>query len=354
MKLYKALKDIFDQYGIDMLEKETLVNFLADYRAFEVKATRRVMHTFLQMGYGSKVLQLDIADAPDKLLKIRSFASQLAQEGYQEIHVNYVLDSVCYALEWLELPPDEITDEQIIVASNKRNFTIGNASFCMIYVKGGSFDMGGTPEQGRFASFDEKPSQQVTLSDYYIGETAVTQELWEAVMQDNPSHFKGMDLPVERVSWEECQTFITKLSQLTKCQFRLPTEAEWEFAARGGNQSQNFKYAGCDDGNQNDYVWSKDNSQTKSHEVKSMQPNELGIYGMSGNISEWCNDWYFNSYGNGGSRTNPTGPNSGNTKVYRGGSWDDKLMNCRLSKRFNMNPIYRNKLVGFRLAATIL
>lgn len=355
MKLNKALEDIFKEYGIEMLHKEVLVNYLADYHAFEIKPTKIVLKHLLKLGYGEKIYMLNETDAPDKLLKIKSYASELVQnQGFQEIHVSYVFNSICYALGWIQAPPEEITTEKVVESSNYRNFSVGSLSFRMVYVKGASFDMGGTPEQGIFAAFDEKPPVNVSLTDYYIGETVVTQALWEVLMNDNPSHFKGKDLPVERVSWEECQVFISKLNTLTGCQFRLPSEAEWEFAARGGINTEHFKFSGCNDDRKSEFVWSKDNSKTQSHEVKSMEPNELGIYGMSGNISEWCQDWYFNSYANSGSRVNPTGPISGNTKVYRGGSWDDKTMNCRASKRFSMNPTYRNKLVGLRLAASIL
>jgi formylglycine-generating enzyme required for sulfatase activity len=171
-------------------------------------------------------------------------------------------------------------------------------------------------------------------------------------MGDNPSHFKGDNLPVERVSWEDCQEFIKRLSIQTGIRFRLPTEAEWEYAARGGQYSKHNKYAGANDDAKSDYIWLKENSQSQSHEVKTKLPNELELYDMCGNISEWCSDWYFNSYANNGERVNPQGPASGVAKVYRGGSWDDKPMNCRVSKRFSMNPIFKNKLVGLRLAAT--
>ena len=203
-----------------------------------------------------------------------------------------------------------------------------------------------------YAAFDEKPSIQVSVSSFYLAEAPVTQALWTEIMGDNPSHFKGDDLPVERVSWEDCQEFIKRLNIQTGIKFRLPTEAEWEYAARGGQCSKHYKYAGANDDAKSGCMWFKENSQSQSHAVKTKSANELDLYDMSGNISEWCSDWYFNSYANNGERVNPKGPTSGVAKVYRGGSWDDNSMNCRVSKRYSMNPIFKNKLVGMRLAAT--
>lgn len=354
MELYRAIHTVLDQYGRDLVAEERLLNFLSDYHAFEFKATRRVLQAFLQMGYGEKVLELDRQNAPDRMLKISNFTMQLMQEGFQKNHVSYVLGCVCYGLGWNGEMPEMVEEEQTADNVDMYNVTVNGLTFAMVGIYGGSFDMGATPEQGMYAAFDEKPSIQVSVDDFYLAETPVTQELWTAVMGDNPSHFKGDQLPVERVSWEDCDEFIRKLSLLTGMRFRLPTEAEWEYAARGGRQSTHKKYAGADDGTKSDFLWYKENSQSHSHEVKGKEPNELGLYDMCGNISEWCSDWYFNSYANSGQRKNPKGPSSGNSKVYRGGSWDDKAMNCRVSKRFCMNPIYKNKLVGLRLAATHL
>ena len=190
--------------------------------------------------------------------------------------------------------------------------------------------MGATSEQGSDAYSDEKPVHQVTLSDYYIGETEVTQELWQAVMGSNPSSFTGSGLlPVEYVSWDDCQTFITKLNVLTGMQFRLPTEAEWEFAARGGNSSQGYKYSGSN--NIDDVAWYGSNSNYNTHEVGTKAPNELGLYDMSGNVWEWCQDWY-GSYSS-SAQTNPTGPTSGSYRVFRGGGWGSIARACRVSYR---------------------
>ena len=216
----------------------------------------------------------------------------------------------------------------------------------MVRVEGGTFMMGATSEQGSDAYDDEKPAHQVTLSSFSIGRYEVTQEEWEAVMGSNPSNFKGKKLPVEQVSWDDCQTFIRKLNQMTGKHFRLPTEAEWEYAARGGNKSRGYKYAGGD--NLGSVAWYTDNSGNKTHEVGKKQPNELGLYDMSGNVREWCQDWkggYRSS-----SQTNPTGPSSGSYRVNRGGDWINRARYCRVSYRSYITPDNRNSLLGLRLA----
>ena len=172
---------------------------------------------------------------------------------------------------------------------NVKTFYANGVSFEMVEVRGGTFRMGATSEQGSDACDWEKPVHSVTLSGYNIGKTEVTQELWQAVMGSNPSRFKGDNMPVECVSWDDCQEFIRKLNSLTSQNFRLPTEAEWEFACRGGNNSRGYKYSGS---NYIDNVaWYDGNSGDKTHPVATKSPNELGIYDMSGNVWEWCNDW---------------------------------------------------------------
>ena len=230
--------------------------------------------------------------------------------------------------------------------SDIQTFSAGGVTFRMVRVEGGSFTMGATSEQGSEAKSDESPVHRVTLSTYYIGETEVTQALWEAVMGNNPSNFKGANLPVEQVSWEDCQNFIRELNRMTGKRFRLPTEAEWEYAARGGNKSQGCKYSGS---NAIDKVaWYTDNSGNKTHEVRTKSPNELSIYDMSGNVWEWCQDWY-GSY-DASSQTNPSGPSTGSSRVYRGGSWLINARNCRVSFRNFYSPDYRYFNLGLRLA----
>ncbi|MGM9868326.1 MAG: SUMF1/EgtB/PvdO family nonheme iron enzyme [Sodaliphilus sp.] len=237
------------------------------------------------------------------------------------------------------------------------SFSVNGVRFEMVSVEGGTFTMGATAEQGSDAFNWEKPAHQVTLSSYMIGKTEVTQALWEAVMDSNPSEFKGADLPVENVSWDDCQEFITKLNALTGKNFRLPTEAEWEFAARGGNKSCGYKY--CGSNNIDEVAWYDGNSyegnssflffkKRTTHPVATKSPNELGIYDMSGNVWEWCNDWY-DDYSS-SSQTNPKGPNSGSVRVYRGGGWNDDAWGCRVSYRDNDYPTFRYDNLGLRLA----
>lgn len=233
-------------------------------------------------------------------------------------------------------------------------FTVDGVTFKMIAVEGGTFQMGATAEQENPES-DETPVHSVTLSDYYIGETEVTQALWEAVMGSNPSTFKGADRPVENVSWDDCQTFIQKLNAETGRNFRLPTEAEWEFAARGGSNSRGYKYSGSNNlrgvawfGQSDGHTYDNGNSSEQTHAVATKSPNELGLYDMSGNVWEWCQD-YSGDYSS-GSQTNPEGPSSGSYRVCRGGSWGNDAGYCRVSDRDSYFPSDSDNFLGLRLA----
>ncbi|MGM9799616.1 MAG: formylglycine-generating enzyme family protein [Muribaculaceae bacterium] len=220
--------------------------------------------------------------------------------------------------------------------------------FEMVYVPGGTFTMGATAEQGDYAWDDEKPTHSVTLSGYYIGKYEVTQAQWKAVMGDNPSYFKGDNLPVENVSWDDCQEFISKLNQLTGKNFSLPTEAQWEYAARGG-KSGGPKYSGSYI--IGDVAWYWDNADRKTHPVGKKSPNSLGIYDMSGNVLEWCSDWYDSNYYKNSPTSNPTGFWSGSDRVYRGGCWSNYGARlCRVSNRYCNTPDHRDSDLGFRLA----
>ena len=235
-------------------------------------------------------------------------------------------------------------------ANDVLSFTINGISFNMILVKHGCFMMGATEEQ-KEPNNDEKPVHKVIITkNYYIGETQVTQRLWNAIMGDNPSYFKGNNRPVESVSWDECQIFINVLNsklrtKLAGKKFRLPTEAEWEFAARGGNNSDGFQYAFSD--NLCEVAWCSKNSDGKTHPVAQLKPNELDIYDMNGNVWEWCQDWYGKYSLN--SQTNPKGPSRGDYCVIRCGSWNVDNRDGRLSYRNCSIPHGRHSGIGLRL-----
>ncbi len=203
----------------------------------------------------------------------------------------------------------------------------------MISVEGGTFQFGN--------------KVSVTVSDFKIGKYPVTQKQWFEIMGNNPSYFKGDDLPVETVSWYEAVEFVQKLNKLTGENYRLPTEAEWEYAAKGGKLSKGYKYAGSNDLNEVGWYWK--NSDGKTHPVGSKAPNELGIYDMSGNVWEWCNDWYGDYPKE--AEDNYSGPQTGEYKVLRGGSWLNYGYDCRSAVRLRGYPGFRNNYVfGFRLA----
>lgn len=217
----------------------------------------------------------------------------------------------------------------------------------MVKVEGGTFMMGATPEM-KNSWTEERPIHQVTLTnDYYIGKYEVTQSLWCALMDNNPSYFKGDNLPVEQVSWDDCQKFINKLNDITGSKFRLPTEAEWEYAARGGKKSRGYQYSGSN--KISDVAWYSSNSEHKTQPVGLKLANELGLYDMSGNVDEWCFDRF--GFYSALSQTNPLGADDGICRVYRGGSWEQTAGFCRSSDRSNYgtskNRIYN---LGFRLA----
>ena len=216
----------------------------------------------------------------------------------------------------------------------------------MVMVKGGTFVMGCTPDMDPDAFRNESPVHEVTVLSYYIGQTEVTQELWLAVMGTNPSGFLGdLQCPVEHVTLFECAVFVDKLSALTGLVFRLPTEAEWEFAARGGVFSRGFKYAGSDD--VLSVAWIIDNLASSTHPVASKMPNELGLYDMSGNVFEWCQDFY--SGYNAAPEINPVGPESGINNVIRGGSCSMPAQYSRVAYRGNKSPYECSCDLGLRL-----
>ena len=214
----------------------------------------------------------------------------------------------------------------------------------MELVQAGTFTMGNADVQGNLS---EKPAHKVTVSGFYIGKYEVTQGQWEAIMGNNPSFFaKGGTYPVENVSWNDIQVFIRSLNTLTKKSYRLPTEAEWEYAAFGGNKRENYRYSGS--GKLDNAAWHTGNSNGSTHQVGTKQPNKLGLYDMSGNVWEWCSDW-FGLYPD-SAQTDPKGPASGSQRVARGGSWK---FNCQNTFRISDNPDNHNNSIGFRLALSL-
>jgi formylglycine-generating enzyme len=212
----------------------------------------------------------------------------------------------------------------------------------LIFVEGGTFQMGGDKYD------DEKPIHSVTVKSFYIGKYEETQKQWQDIMGNNPSYIKGDNLPVQNVSWNDVQEFIRKLNQREGTnKYRLPTEAEWEYAARGGNKSKGYTYSGSN--NLNDVSWYGNNSNRKTHPVGLKQPNELGLYDMSGNVWEWCQDWYDANYYFTSPSNDPKGPQSGTSRVLQGGSssLDDDY--CRVAYRGSNKPDVRYNIVGFRL-----
>ena len=244
--------------------------------------------------------------------------------------------------------PADSTSKEGTANEEKVSFTVKGVTFNMILVKGGTFDMGATDEQGTDAKADEKPVHSVTLSDYYIAETEVTQALYEAVIGSNPADSVGAELPVVLIEWGDADLFASKLSEITGRKFRLPTEAEWEYAARGGNKSKGFKYAGSN--NISDVAWFN-NIEGGSHTVKGKAPNELGIYDMSGNVDEYCADDYA-PY----SKDSQTDPKcelkDGGDVTVRGGSFVSEASECRVSRRGSSRGYVFGSL-GFRIAMSV-
>lgn len=241
-----------------------------------------------------------------------------------------------------------------------KTFEVNGVSFRMVLVSGGSFDMGSQSTSPEEINYDpdahrfESPVHHVTLHSYYIGEMVVTQELWQAVMGSNPSAFPHLSQrPVEEVSWTDItNVFLPRLNYFTGGKFRLPTEAEWEFAARGINQGRHFRFSGNDDIDR--VGWYEDNSGHQTHVVGQLEPNERGLYDMSGNVYEWCADWF--SFYKKGSQTNPEGEYNENNpyRIIRGGSESHaSVPYCRCTFREAIAPDDSYSNVGFRLACNL-
>ena len=306
-----------------------------------VKGTNGVARTTLPVGQHSFVVACDGYESEEGTVKLKASAPS---------NIQITLTKEAMATQQSIVSQPIVAQQPVVQAPivHSDNITIpvkDGISIDMVRVEAGTFTMGATPEM-KNPNDDEKPTHRVTLTnDYYIGKYEVTQALWKAVMGNNPSNFKGDNLPVDSVSWDDCQDFLSKLNRITGKTFRLPTEAEWEYAARGGNKSRGYQYSGSN--NLSDVAWYDDNSGNKTHAVGTKQPNELGIYDMSGNVMEWCQDRY-GKY-NSSSQVNPTGANSGYDRVSRGGSWFIFACSCRSSCRISFAPGSRSDILGLRL-----
>lgn len=240
----------------------------------------------------------------------------------------------------------------ILICTSNIAYTQQKTSFeqNLVLVEGGSFLMGQSDPNVACAGCtkDEQPKHKVTLGTFYISKYEITELEWEAIMGDKPSYDEGCDnCPVDGVSWNDVQLFIKKLNEKTGLKFRLPTEAEWEFAARGGNKSKGFVFSGSN--NYQDVAWCSLKSDKRKRPVGQKQANELGIFDMSGNVWEWCSDFYDSKYYAECPAVNPTGPDSGKDRVLRGGSWYNQSNDSRVTARYRFFPSFRTNANGFRL-----
>ena len=240
---------------------------------------------------------------------------------------------------------NQILDDHVLTPETE-TITVNGVSFTMVHVEGGTFLMGAIPEEYVYARRNESPAHNVTLSGYYIGQTEVTWELWNAVMESEVQDY-SMDpqCPVVKVNLFDCARFVDKLTELTGKVFRMPTEAEWEYAARGGSNGLRYRFAGSDD--IDEVGWCLENSGGMVHHVAGKMPNPLGLYDMTGNVNEWCQDWY------GGytydAQVNPVGPESGYITIIRGGAYDISFEGCHVTFRHYDYPTERQEDLGFRI-----
>ena len=315
-------------------KKATHDGFIVEL-SFEILSfVNEVYEVKLEFGWRDEVFTLCPAKCEGSKGFRKSFTFREAGKGIGELKI--FVDGNLIQVEAIGRP-GKGTPLQSSIDQDNKVVSVGSVSFEMVYVEGGTFRMGATEEQWKDAYDDKKPVHPVTLSSYLIGKHEVTQALWEEVMGSNSSeNEQGGDYPVDNVSWFDCQEFVKKLNARTGMKFRLPTEAEWEYAARGGDRSKGYKYAGSD--NLDEVGWYYDNSDKHTHPVGLKKPNELGLYDMSGNVWEWCQDWY-NDY-TAEARTNPAGPQSGKwgSRVLRGGSYGYYAGDCRVSIRSDYAP----------------
>ncbi len=341
------LRDIIVQYGLNVVEeKKKLESLMNDLLVNESKRELNILKTALREGIVKElkdsgesraaicVVKLSDEHGIDNNLSVWTVGTWLFAIFGKEFVVGSSVKVQPAKTEPQVLKPVE---KQIL----KPSVPIPARNDDMVFVRGGYFNMGSNDYD------NEKPIHKVWLDDFYICKFEVTQRKWKEVMGSNPSYFTGDNLPVERVSWNNVQEYLSKLNAKTGKKYRLPREAEWEYAARGGNQSKGNKYSGSN--NIEEVAWYDGNSGRKTHPVGTKKPNELGIFDMSGNVWEWCNDWYDASYYKNSPEQNPKGASSGAWRLLRGGSWVNSNNNCRVSDRDSNYPDLNIIIIGFRV-----
>ena len=380
-KMEEFLGYMVKVYGEDLYRKpERLKNLIGDLYGGEERVKKLFRRALVEEKLSVKVYEIAQKPKNERLPFYNRLASQFAEENYFPLELSMkVVGSLVSGLTGEVLEGSGLgqdagnanaqsrksprgqgqTDTAKAVpqsATQNRLIQVGNVQFEMVYVEGGTFRMGATEEQWEDSGDREKPVHRVTLSSYLIGKYVVTRALWEAVMGINPSKNKQDKEYSVVVSWNDCQKFIGKLNARTGMKFRLPTEAEWEYAARGGNRSIGYKYAGSDD--LDEVGWYNGNYEEERHPVGEKKPNELGLYDMSGNEEEWCQDWDGDYPA--GPQTNPSGPQSGrgrewNLHVLRGGRSTYPARDCRVSSRHFYDDEYGFWDVwgGFRLVLSL-
>ncbi len=338
--------EIEDSLGIDLTKQQKLET------ARQMEASRMVMAniSLVEEKFVVLVSAVNVKTAETDT-KFKATISEIIESE------RIIIDLASRIASKIDIITAEELEEEKRTQTMPKSFTINGVTFEMIYVEGGTFKMGATEEQGKDVYDAEKPVHKVVVDDFYIGKFEVTQGLWKAVMGSEITDSGGWrgygygdNFPAYRVSWKDCQAFVKKLNELTGENFRLPYEAEWEYAARGGNKSEGHKYSGSDV--VNDVAWYTSNTyDSGTQPVGTKTPNELGIYDMSGNVWEWCMDWY-GDYEDKAIK-NPKGKASGNNKVLRGGSWSRGSKLCRIASRGYNLPDARFSYNGFRLVLVV-
>ena len=358
--------DLMFFVSVSVLQAQTVTNVTAE----QVGKTIHVSYDLNKQADITLFVSTDGGSTYTKLYRVSGDVGKNVSAGHKTIAWDVLAERE-------RLVGENIVFKVRALSEDDLTFTVNGVSFKMIYVKGGTFTMGCTSEQGSDCESNEKPSHSVILSDFWMGETEVTQALWQAVMGSTPTfeggweslYGKGNDYPAYKINWEVCKEFCNKLNsrlsdQLPSgCRFALPTEAQWEYAARGGNKSRNYKYCGSNNIEEVAWYWGNSgkthlngewnytrvyNNKCQTHPVRQKKANELGLYDMSGNVEEWCLDGYGNYSSS--SQTNPLDSSSDSFCTLRGGCWSDRAIDCRVSNRGGYWSDRCSHNIGLRLS----